>query len=163
MSVKEHSDCDAEVTETTREILLSFHDRKKIAMPKQSEMNESDVDYLTAAFKELFSYISPSSSMTINLQCYDQEWDEYIDIDADAVLINRDRVKVVACDTAATTSYGSTLKTNTSLSSSIVNIDRLSDNERNFSGDSSENGNPVVGNYIYNVVDDCASVSIHCS
>ena len=128
--MSENENSDGDVPDVTREVLLSFHDRKKkITMPKQSDMNESDVNYLTAVFKEEFDYTSPTSSSIIKFQCYDRDWDEHLEIDADAVFSNRDRVKVIVCNTVATTSYASTPKTSTPLSSSTDSINGLSDDD----------------------------------
>lgn len=58
-----------------------------------TERAEGDVEYIKNEFRTLFDIDEMVN--TVVVQKFDEEWDAYIDMDENEVLINKDKVKVV--------------------------------------------------------------------
>ena len=75
-------------------VLVAYLERKKkITIPKKSTKEEHD--YLTQQFLHIFDLELSVKPQQVTFQRFDPEWDEYIDLEADEGLQNRDKLKVV--------------------------------------------------------------------
>ena len=75
-------------------VLVPYLERKKkIIIPKKSTKEEHD--YLTKQFLHTFDLELNVKPQQVTFQRFDPEWDEYIDLEADEDLQNRDKLKVV--------------------------------------------------------------------
>ena len=75
-------------------VLLSYLDRKKVVRLLPSESEESDIVRLMTEFKSAFSF-EKQVSIDVTFQRFEKEWDDYVDLDKDCVIADKDRLKVV--------------------------------------------------------------------
>lgn len=73
---------------TTRVVILHFVDRQKaISIP---EVSTPDVEFLKGAFQQW-----TGESAEPHFQHFDKEWEEWLEMDEDSKLGNRERIQVV--------------------------------------------------------------------
>lgn len=78
----------------SRRVLLSHLDRNKpVILPGEPE---GDICFLTTKFLESFNY-AKIVKLTVTFQRFDSEWKEYIDLDQDETINDKDKLKVVVC------------------------------------------------------------------
>jgi len=87
-------------------VLVSHLERnKKISIPEPN--SEGDIDYLRREFLKNF-YFEKNVKLQITFQQFDPEWEEYVDLEEDAVVQHKDKLKAIVTprlsDSAPTTS-----------------------------------------------------------
>ena len=65
--------------------------------------SSSDILYLETEFRQLFQFGS-NVHVTITFQRYDAEWEEYIDLEEDTALNDKEKLKVIVTPTLTTPS-----------------------------------------------------------
>ena len=74
-------------------MLVSYLDRNKvIRIPTTSDSDE--LVYLKKEFKKMFSF-GENVNLEVTFQKFDSEWDEYVDLESQAVLCHKDKLKAV--------------------------------------------------------------------
>ena len=77
----------------TKPVLLSNSERNKIVkIPQDKEM--SDIEYLENEFRKCFSY-EGNVSIAVSFHKFSLEWDDYIELDHDGLVNDKDKLKVV--------------------------------------------------------------------
>jgi len=76
-------------------VLLQFGERRKIVKVKKEE-GPNDVAVLRRVFFR--DFYSGNEDASVYFQRFDQEWDEYIDIDDDYVVTEKDRLRAVVAE-----------------------------------------------------------------
>lgn len=84
---------------TTRAVLVSYLGSNKVL--KIPSGTADDIEYLRGVFCQEFS-VEPNIGCII-FQKYDNDWSEYIDLESDAHLQNKDRLKAVVTTSDPTT------------------------------------------------------------
>ena len=56
--------------------------------------DETDVQYLESQFRRAFSYHG-NVSVSVSFQKFDADWNEYVELDENSRIANRDKLKVV--------------------------------------------------------------------
>ena len=74
-------------------VLVSYLERNKVIRIPESK-KENDIDYLAKEFKKVFAF-DRNVNILLTFQKFDQDWNEYIDLDDDSVLCNKDKIKAV--------------------------------------------------------------------
>ena len=74
-------------------VLVSYLERNKVIRIPESK-KENDIDYLAKEFKKAFAF-GRNVNILLTFQKFDQDWNEYIDLDDDSVLCNKDNIKAV--------------------------------------------------------------------
>ena len=75
-----------------RKVLLSYMDRNKpICIPDHVE---ESVSFLKQEFMKNFNF-SSNVKLNIVLQKFDEEWDAFVDLEDDAVIAHKEKLKVV--------------------------------------------------------------------
>jgi len=87
-------------------VLVSHLERnKKISIPEPN--SEGDINYLRREFLKNF-YFEKNVKLQITFQQFDPEWEEYVDLEEDAVVQHKDKLKAIVTprlsDSAPTTS-----------------------------------------------------------
>ena len=81
-------------------VLLSYLERNKvIKVPIQKQ--ESDLQYLRKEFIKSFSF-EKTVGISFSFQKFDSEWGEFVEIDEDAELADKEKIKVVVIATLGT-------------------------------------------------------------
>lgn len=76
-----------------KSILVSFLERNKvIRCPADSE--EGDVSFLKREFRKQLSF-EKHVAIDVTFQRFDSEWEEYVDLDDDETVSNKEKLKVV--------------------------------------------------------------------
>ena len=78
----------------TKAVLVTYLERNKVLKVPPNHEYTSDIEYLESAFCTEFSF-EHTVNLTITFQKFDEDWDEYIDLEADAILQHKDKVKAV--------------------------------------------------------------------
>lgn len=74
-------------------VLISYLERnKKVTIPGESTVG--DLEYLREEFLKNFNF-DRNVKLQITFQQFDPEWNEYVDLEDDAVVCNKDKLKVV--------------------------------------------------------------------
>ena len=76
----------------TKAVLVTYLERNKVLKVPPNHEYTSDIEYLESAFCTEFSF-EQTVNLTITFQKFDEDWDEYIDLEADAILQHKDKVK----------------------------------------------------------------------
>ena len=75
-----------------KRILLSYLDRNKpITIPEEVK---DTVSYLKQEFVKNFNF-APNVKLSIVFQKFEEEWNEFVDLEDDAVIRNKEKLKVV--------------------------------------------------------------------
>ena len=75
-----------------RLVLLQYLDRNKpVSIPKETD---NDIALLTKHFFKNFNF-TKNVGLTVTFQRFDEEWDEYVDLDEDAVIQHKEKLKVI--------------------------------------------------------------------
>ena len=87
-------------------VLVSHLERnKKISIPQHK--SEGDMEYLRREFLKHF-FFEKNVKLQITFQHFDPEWEEYVDLEEDAVVHHKDKLKAIVTprlsDSAPTTS-----------------------------------------------------------
>ena len=78
---------------STKTVLLSHSERNKIVkIPQDKEI--SDIKYLENEFHKFFSY-QGNVSITVSFLKFNLDWDDYIELDHDELVNDKDKLKVV--------------------------------------------------------------------
>ena len=76
---------------------------KKISIPQRK--SEGDIEYLR---REFLKHFEKNVKLQITFQHFDPEWEEYVDLEEDAVVHHKDKLKAIVTprlsDSAPTTS-----------------------------------------------------------
>ena len=88
-----------------KNILLSYLERNIFVKVPQN-LQSSEIQYLEKEFRKLFHF-GTNVHMTVIFQRYDTDWNEYIDLDEEAVLNEKDKLKVIVTPTITTPSPSS--------------------------------------------------------
>ena len=89
-----------------RKVLLSYMERNKpVTIPE--EQNDGHVDFLRQEFLKNF-YYSKNVRLNVTFQRFDLEWNEYVDLEDDATVHNKDKLKVIVSPCLTDTSKCST-------------------------------------------------------
>lgn len=83
----------------SKTILLSYSERNKII--KVPRNIPSEIQYLEDEFRKEFHF-GTNVNVTIIFQRYNTDWSEYIDLDEEAELGDREKLKVVVVPTLTT-------------------------------------------------------------
>ena len=76
-----------------KSILVSYLGRNKVVdVPMLKE--EFDVTLIKKEFRKQFSFVN-QVSVEVTLQRFDQDWDEYVDLNSDYEVATREKLKVV--------------------------------------------------------------------
>ena len=76
-----------------KSILVSYLDHNKVVdVPMLKE--ESDVTFIKKEFRKQLSF-GNQVSVEVTLQWFDQDWDEYVDLNSDDEVATREKLKVV--------------------------------------------------------------------
>ena len=75
-----------------KSVLVSYQQRNKILQIPESK-EETDIEFLTGEFKRAFEL--GETFDIIVFQVFDKEWNEYIDLDGNSSLCNKDKIRVV--------------------------------------------------------------------
>lgn len=75
----------------SKSVLMSYQQRNKIVKIPEGVPN---VDYLQEQFMEHFSIDIPVGS-SLSFQRFDREWEEYVELDTEAVLGEKERLRVI--------------------------------------------------------------------
>jgi len=78
----------------TKAVLVTYLERNKVLKVPPNHEYTSDIGYLESAFRTEFSF-EQAVNLTITFQKFDEDWNEYIDLEADAILQHKDKVKAV--------------------------------------------------------------------
>ena len=74
-------------------VLVSYGERnKKISIPEHS--SERDIEYLGRVFLKEF-FFEKNVHLQITFQRFDPEWDAYVDLEEDAVVQHKNRLKAI--------------------------------------------------------------------
>ena len=75
-------------------VVLVFHleKNKKISIPLHK--SEWDIEYLRREFLKHF-FFEQNVKLQITFQHFDPEWEEYVDLEEDAVVHHKDKLKVI--------------------------------------------------------------------
>ena len=74
-------------------VLVSYGERNKIISIPESK-RESDLKYLSHKFKNVFSF-GENVNLLITFQKFDRDWCEYLDLEENCCLSNKDKIKAV--------------------------------------------------------------------
>lgn len=75
-----------------RRVLLSYGDRNKpITIPPEVE---EAVPYIKKQFLKDFDF-APNVKLRVTLQTFQDDWNEFVDIDDDALISSKEKLKVV--------------------------------------------------------------------
>ena len=78
---------------TTKSVLLSYLERNKvITIPVVKE--GSDVQFIRSRFIQLFSF-EKNVGLCLSFQKFDDEWQEYVELDDTEDVKNKEKIKVV--------------------------------------------------------------------
>ena len=89
-------------------VLLCYQERKKkIAIAAEAAQNE--LDYLKGEFLKSFGLLQSVKVHQITLQRFDSEWNEYVDVEEEDVLQNKDKLKVLVSPCVLDTAPGSSV------------------------------------------------------
>ena len=76
-----------------KSVLLSYLDRNRVVHIPEGE---SDLPSLERAFRHEFSYQDVSTGTTIiSFQIFDADWNDYVELDDDALIPDKSKIKVV--------------------------------------------------------------------
>ncbi len=88
----------------SRIVLLSYLERNKpVTIPEGTK----HIQFLRQEFLRNFKY-SKNVRLGITFQRFDREWEDYIDLDDDATVENKDKLKVIVSPSLSDTSRCST-------------------------------------------------------
>lgn len=79
---------------SSKNILLSYLDRKRVVKVPCSHSCTSDIAYLESKFWKLFHFGS-NVHVTVTFQKCDSSWNEFIDLEEDATLEDKEKLKVI--------------------------------------------------------------------
>ena len=91
-----------------RRVLLSYLDRNKVTIPR--DIVGRDISYLREKFLTSFDY-TKNVKLRVIFQRYDNEWEMFTDLEEDARIEHKDKLKVVVSPSLADTSMYSTADT----------------------------------------------------
>ena len=78
---------------STKTIPLSHSERNKIVkIPQDKET--SDIEYLENEFRKFFSY-EGNVSIMVSFHKFNLDWDDYIELDCNELVNDKDKLKVV--------------------------------------------------------------------
>ena len=83
-----------------KSVLVSFLDRNKV-VKCPIETDNGDIPYLKKGFRKHFSF-EKHIAVDITFQHFDEEWQEYIDLNVDEVIQHKEKLKVVVTSTLHT-------------------------------------------------------------
>ncbi len=76
----------------SRWVLLSYIDRNKpVVLPPETS---GDIHFLTKKFLEFFNYPT-NVKLSITFQRYDDEWKDYVDLDENEIVVDKDKLCVL--------------------------------------------------------------------
>ena len=78
----------------TKLVLVSYLENNKVLKIPTNKGSVSDVEYLEQAFRPEFSFES-TVKLSITFQRFDEDGNEFIDLEADTELQQKDKVKAV--------------------------------------------------------------------
>ena len=74
-------------------VLVSYGERNKvISIPESKRGN--DLNYLSQEFKKMFSF-GDNVNLLLTFQKFDNDWCEYLDLEENCSLSNKDKIKAV--------------------------------------------------------------------
>lgn len=77
----------------TKNVLVSYLERnKKFTLPVEKEL--SDIEYLRKEFLKAFAFNERCLNL-VTFQVFESEWDEFVEIEEDAVIADKAKVKDV--------------------------------------------------------------------
>ena len=80
---------------SSKSVLISYLERnKKVTIPSSKPPSMTDVAYLESVFKPLFSFES-NVRLCITFQRYDSDWDEFVDLEVDDSVDDKDKLKAI--------------------------------------------------------------------
>ena len=82
----------AKMSIAKKSVLVSYQQRNKVIQIPETKQ-ESDIEFLTKEFKRAFALGEAVDIITF--QMFDKEWDEYVDLDDNSPIRDKDKVKVV--------------------------------------------------------------------
>ena len=85
------STCTLQETRMSKTVLLSYMERNKVIKVPEGVR---DVAYLDSEFRRSFSF-GGNVHVKVVFQKFDNEWNEFIDLEDDAVLDKKEKLKVV--------------------------------------------------------------------
>ena len=88
-----------------KSILLSHLDRNKV-LKVPSEKDETDIAYLEKEFRKALSY-EGNVSITVSFHHFDEEWDDFVELDEAAVVVDKGKLKVVVTPQLVTPTHSS--------------------------------------------------------
>ena len=84
---------DIEVIIMARDVLVSYLERnKKLSIPEDEA--SSDIEFLRGEFITHFCF-DKNVKLQITFQHYDADWEQYVDLEEDAVVCHKDKLKVI--------------------------------------------------------------------
>ena len=78
---------------STKNVLLSHSERNKVVkIPQDKEL--SDIEYLENEFRKCFAY-EGNVSIAVSFHRYSPGWDDYVELDRDEIVNDKEKLKVV--------------------------------------------------------------------
>ena len=78
----------------SKNVLVSYLERnKKFSLPEGKEL--SDIEYLRKEFLKAFAFNERSVNLVVTFQIFEKEWDEFVEIEEDAVIADKAKLKAV--------------------------------------------------------------------
>ena len=78
----------------TKNVLISYLEwNKKFTLPVKKEL--SDVEFLRKEFLKAFAFNERSVNLIVTFQIFEKEWDEFVEIEEDAVIADKAKLKAV--------------------------------------------------------------------
>lgn len=87
-----------------KSVLVSYLGRNKVFKIPTAE--PSDVAFLSTAFKTEFNFQS-NVRLKITFERFDQEWEDFVEVEKNCVLQHKEKLKAVVTSTLATSTEGS--------------------------------------------------------
>lgn len=84
----------------TKSVLVTYLERNKVLKIADSN-DSSDVKRLEEEFRKEFKFDS-NVRLIITFQRYDRDWEEFVDLDDECTLLNKDKLKAVVTPLLAT-------------------------------------------------------------
>jgi hypothetical protein len=84
----------------TKSVLVTYLERNKVLKIADSN-DSSDVKRLEGEFRKEFKFDS-NVRLIITFQRYDRDWEEFVDLDDECTLLNKDKLKAVVTPLLAT-------------------------------------------------------------
>ena len=83
--------------EPTKAVRVAYLERNKVLKLPVSEANFSELELLETQFRRefLFDQDADNVGLTVTFQRFDPEWEEYIDLELDAEIKHKDKLKAV--------------------------------------------------------------------